>query len=489
MQPFRIDRLAAVLLFTAMSPAAVAQDYWSYSYKGFDAITTAGSGHAVSLAHDLARFDTALTRILKLPEKRLPTHIYELSGKEVKELLGEADAATYKFSGYEVSVITGTGAHGSDRWGALFGYTGSLLVSGRASRTPYWYRMGVPQLFAHTEFGPGSVTTGGVVPGFAQTLLHTKLIPMRVFLAMQPNDPQLRTSSDFYKLFEAESWYLAREIYVENKLRSEFGNYLALTREGKSESDAFAASFKISYEDLDRLLVQAMREPAHKYVVNVPREPADDQQPRKLSVIEAKTLLADLSLLVQHRADALRLATEALQADSNSELSLRILARANLQDGDFAASLAAVDKLAALTAPSAAALTDSGDVLFGVARAVSAKQASIGTNSDTLSGRAKGAYERAIQLEPDDLRAWAGLAYLYGSLRDNVAARALVTRAQPVMEKRLDSGALARALASMCYQTEQTEAAFLFGQYWRDDAITPRDLDEARAFMARLHAR
>jgi hypothetical protein len=78
---------------------------------------------------------------------------------------------------------------------------------------------------------------------------------------------------------------------------------------------------------------------------------------------------------------------------------------------------------------------------------------------------------------------------LYGSLRDTAAARALVTRAQPVMERHLDNGALARALASMCYQNGQAEAAFLFGEYWRDDAITPKDLDEARAFMARLHTR
>jgi hypothetical protein len=396
MQPFRIDRLAAVLLFTAVSRAAIPDDYWSYSYKGIDAITTAGSTHAVSLAHDLARFDTTLTRILKLPERRLPTHIYEVPGKEAKQLLGAADASNYMFSGYEVSVIAGTAGHGSDRWGALFGYTGSLLVSGRASRTPVWYRMGVPQLFAYTEFGPGRVTTGGVVPGFMDTLQHANLIPMRVFLATQPDDPQLRPSSDFYRLFEAESWYLAREIYVEGKLRSEFGNYLTLTREGKSESAAFTASFKISYEDLDKLLLQAMREPAHQYVVNVPREPADDQQPRKLSAIEARAVLADLNLQVQHRADALRLATEALQADPNSELGLRVLARANLQDGNFGASLAAVDKLAAMTAPSAAALTDSGDVLFGVARALSAKQASIVSNSDALNGRAKDAYERAI---------------------------------------------------------------------------------------------
>ena len=479
----------AALLLCPVSHAAIAEDYWSYVYKNFDVTTAAGSGYTVSLAHDLARFDKALTRILRLSEKHVPTHIYELPPKQEKELLGEVGVVSFKFSGYEVSVITDTGADSNNRyWGALFGYTGSLLVNGRASRSPYWFQVGVPQLFAHTEFESGRVKTGGVSAGFAQTLLGAKLIPMRILLRVQGSDPQLRGSSGFKSLFEAESWYLAREVYVEGKLRDEFGRYLGLMQDGKSEADAFAASFKFSYEDLDKLLVGAMKEPAHVFVVEVPREPADNEQPRKLPEAETKARLADLSLQWQRRANALRLASEALQGDPNSELSLRVLARANLQEGNFGASLRAVDKLDALSTPSAAALADSGEVLSQLAREVSARQASIGVDSDTLSRRAKDAYERAISLDPDYLRSWSGLAYLYSSQRDIAAAQALVARAQPIMEKHLESGALARALATMCSQSGQTAAAFLFGEYWRDDAITPRDLDEALAFMARMHA-
>jgi len=54
------------------------------------------------------------------------------------------------------------------------------------------------------------------------------------------------------------------------------------------------------------------------------------------------------------------------------------------------------------------------------------------------------------------------------------------------MERHLSSGALARALATMCSQTGQTQAAFLFGEYWRDDALNQHDLDEATAFIARM---
>lgn len=478
---------ATALLLCAVSYVAVADDYWSYAYGSFDVTTAASSGYAVSLAHNVARFDKALSRILQLPERHLPTHIYELTPKQEKALLGEEGVVSYKFSGYEVSVITNTGADPKNRyWGALFGYTGSLLVNGRASRAPYWFQLGVPQLFAQTEFESSHVKTGGVSAGFAQTLLGSKLIPMRIFLRVQSGDPQLRSSSDFPRLFEAQSWYLAREVYVEGNLRAEFGRYLGLMQQGKSEADAFATSFKFSYEDLDKLLMDSMRKPAHVFVVEVPHEPADNQQPRKLSEAEITAQLADLSLQWQHRDLALRLATEALHADPNSELSLRVLARANLQDGNFPASLAAVDKLDAFSTRSAAGLTDSGEVLSTLAREVSAKQASIGVESDTLGRRAKEAYERALGLDPDYLRSWSGLAYLYGAQRDKTAAQAFVARAQPIMEKHLESGALARALATMCAQTDQPAAAFLFGEYWRDDAITQRDLDEALAFIARM---
>jgi hypothetical protein len=40
----------------------------------------------------------------------------------------------------------------------------------------------------------------------------------------------------------------------------------------------------------------------------------------------------------------------------------------------------------------------------------------------------------------------------------------------------------------MCSRTGQTAAAFLFGEYWRDDAITQRDLDQAVAFIAQMQA-
>jgi len=477
---------AALLCLTGR--AAGAEDYWSYVDSDFQVTTYEGAGYTASLAHDLARFDKVLTRLLQPTERHLPTSIYELSPDQAKQLLGgSAGTAAYKFSGYEVAVVTSEGQDRQNRyWGALFGYTGALFLNGRTSRSPYWFQVGVPALFAHTEFENAKVKTGGPVPGYWWMLQRGKRIPMRTFLRVQSTDPQLRSSPDFHSMFEAQSWYLAHEVYVEGKLRPEFARYLGLLRDGKTESDAFAASFKISYEDLDNLLSDALREQPHVFVVNEPAEAVSGQAPRKLTASETKAMLADLSLQWERRADAARLAAEALQGDPNNELALRVQAHGKLRDGDFQSAFAAADKLDGLSAASSAALTDVGDVFFRLASEVARKQAVIGAAAVDLNRRAQEAYQRAIGLDPGYLRAWAGLAYLYGSQRNAAAARELAEKAQPVMEAHLNSGALARALATMCGRTGQTHAAFLFGHYWQDDALTQGDLDAAMAFMAQL---
>ena len=61
-----------------------------------------------------------------------------------------------------------------------------------------------------------------------------------------------------------------------------------------------------------------------------------------------------------------------------------------------------------------------------------------------------------------------------------------LTKVKPVMEKHSYSAALAQALAKMCLQAGQTQDAFVFAEFWRDDAINLADLDHADAFISRL---
>jgi tetratricopeptide (TPR) repeat protein len=442
----RVNIVAAVAVLL-LSPAAVlAESYWTYTSKDLDVVTTVGTAgdvHALELARDLARFDKVVASILGIPVRHAPTRIYELAPEQVKNLLGHEGANSYRFSGYEVTVVADSEAREHERdWGALFGYMGSLVVSGPYAHYPVWFRNGIVTLFAHTEFKGGRVMTGGVDNQWARPVVSSNLIPMRVFLRLKAGDPQLRGAQS--NVFFAESWFLAHEIFVESKLRSQFGQYLDLMQHGKSEEDAFAASFKMSYEDLEKLLQRSLNDQVHVLVVDAPYEAPESGQVLQLSTAETQARLADLSLQWKHNAEALRLASAVLQQDPANELALRTLARVSLQAGDAPAARSAVEKLSALPALSAAALTDVGDVTADLGERLS-KQAAAPGDAASLRGRAQAAYERALSLDSEYLRAWAGLARLYGAPTDSSAAQALVQRAAPVMERHSDSRMLAQA--------------------------------------------
>jgi hypothetical protein len=117
---------------------------------------------------------------------------------------------------------------------------------------------------------------------------------------------------------------------------------------------------------------------------------------------------------------------------------------------------------------------------------VAQKEASVGVDAGTLTRRAKDTYERALSLDADYLQSWAGLALIHTSERDADAVRAFLSRVKPVMEKHSYSGALAQALARMCLQSGLTQDAFVFAEFWRDDAINLVDLAHADAFISRL---
>ena len=454
--------VAAVALCAVGGPAR-AENYWRYSFQNVEIVTVGGRGRATTLAEDIARFDNALTQILQLSAAPLPTRIYELPGKVNDALLRMTDGAVYSYTPYGVTVVSGE--QGTDEatrnWGLLF---------------------------ANAEFDSDRIKTGGIDRRFGYLVNAYKLIPMRVLLRTVQSDSQLANSTMYRSLFQAASWYLAHEVLVEGMLREEFGHYLGLIRQGQSEPDAFAGSFKVSYEDLDRKLAESITEPAHIYVVKVPQVALGEAEPRRLAPAEVAARLAELNMMQSHAADARRLADESLREDPASELALRVRARLEERQGDFGAALADLDRLGTLPAPSAAGSTDRAELLASIAEKVGHDRATVGADAGTLYARARDAFEGAIRADPEFLRAWAGLADLYTRTGDEAGAKALVVRAQPVLERHRGNDGLARALALMCARSGQSAAALRFAQAWRDAAITPQEFTRAVELVARLQS-
>jgi len=405
---------AALLFGLALSAAApAADDYWGYAYRNID-VTASGTGaYAVNLARYCVRLDSLLTQILSIrASDRLPTHLYALPAGQMKRYTAGDYSSVYHSSGYDVTVIMDSSEvpNGRHYWGAYFGYTATLLSSDRLLGGPDWYMVGVPSVFADAVFEGAKVKIGNVTPGFAYTLTTGgALIPMRTFLGLRQRDAEAK-GKHFLDMYDAEAWYLAREVFVERLHRAEFGKYLDLMRRGTDEPAAFAASFAISYEDLDRELAQGMRERAHVYIMDAPDDPsAGSAIAARLDATEVKARLALLSVRYQHGPDALQLAGEVRQKAPGNETALRALALALLAKGAYPEALAAVDQLLAQGA-SDAARADCAYVLEGLARATAQGDAHL--DAAALRERALAEYRHALSSDVTDRRSRDGLARL-----------------------------------------------------------------------------
>ena len=479
-------RVLALLLLAG--PAAAA-DYWAYQYKNIDVTVAGSASYARHVARNADRLRAALTQILNFSgDPPLPTHIYVLPDDQIVELLGSSGSSNYHSSGYDSTVIASRGQGGGDEyWGVYFGYVGSLLAGDRTQRYPYWFRLGVPEVFATTEFDHDRIRTGGIAPGYALTVASGTLIPLRTFLALQEHDPQLQTAS-VSGMYAAESWFLTREILVEGRYRNEFSRYVALVQEGRSERAAFAASFKVSYEDLDTMLRGDQRVAAHVFLLASPQDLRPDAvPPRKLSSPEVQARLALVNLKTGRRVQALRLVDAALHDDPANERALRVAAEAQLEEGNYAAAFAAVDRLSG-GALSPEGMAECAGILTVLASAATAGHVVLPVDAPTMRKFVQRYYQAAIEANPEDLRSWAGLAGFYGAQRDAAAAQALLPGASQALARHPGNVNLAYALAHMCAQTRQWDCAAKFAGAWRENALTEASRAEAAAFESQLSA-
>jgi hypothetical protein len=100
-------------------------------------------------------------------------------------------------------------------------------------------------------------------------LQRSPWIPVQTLFSLQADDPRVAPGSEFARSFFAESWFITRSYLTEQKYRAGFTHYLQLIGQGNPESEAFSASFKMSYEELDRALQNGKYGPMHVYRLKV----------------------------------------------------------------------------------------------------------------------------------------------------------------------------------------------------------------------------
>jgi tetratricopeptide (TPR) repeat protein len=485
--------VAAIFAMTICAPcAAYGAGYWTYSYKGIEVTSSEGADSAKNIAHDLARLDAAITAVLRIPASdwRPLTQVYSMPDSVFSRVRGVKDdsLSLYMMNPFGNTIEVNASNTSDNRlYGAFFGYTGSVLISAYSFRYPLWFVKGLSETFAGSTITKSSVTIGAP-SGRSRTLFTGKLMPTRELLAIHSGDPQLK-SPDYAAMYEAESWLLVHLIVLEGKYHSNFFDYFQRCDRGEDQAQAFAASFNITYEDLDKVLaavlqtgkIQTMR-------VAVPDE-KDAGVATRLTDAEAAGRLAALAARHSQKPDdALQMANEAIAASPTNPDALFALAHVQIRRADYSGALQAAERLCALDSPAEKTLAECGELFSSLAGTVREGKAAVGVEAQALAERAHGYYDEAITMDPEDLAAFEGMARLLATMRNPEYSQAFLPRAQKTLSAHPRASSLARSLAWLCAEMGNTVMAINYASMWQIAALNGGERDAAAAYVSRLKA-
>jgi hypothetical protein len=472
---------------------AKADTYWAYTYQSFDVLAAGSSAFAESIARNLERFDIAFAEIAKLDlgQWRPPTHIYALDPGVLKLVWPNPTAieSTYHTGEFATDIVMDNQGEQDNRYhGAYFGYAGSLLTTEGRLRFPYWFQMGMSDLFAASIVRSNEVTIGGYSQGQVRSLKEKPWIPMRTLLRLSGADPQLRNSdAQFHLQYESECWLLLHMVMIEGARRDQLTAYLAALGNGTPEEQAFAQGIQGSYEDLDKELQAFLYKGLLRTLtVKVPAD-TDRITPLKLTAAQANARLAELTIRTQRDIDyGLKLAAQSLTAEQDNEYALRAEARGWLDKGQFAESYKAVQALSAVATLSATGRTEAASVYGALARAVEGHRADLGVEATILFSRATDAYGQALAADSENLPALYGYAEVLLAQGDRERIRAFLLQAEKAVYHHPHSPGLARSVSTMCAMLGDTDNALTFAFAWKRAALTAAERNAADAYMARL---
>jgi tetratricopeptide (TPR) repeat protein len=484
--------ICAMALLTACAPlAAFGATYWTYSYKGIEVTSSAGPENAKTIAHDLFRLDRAITAVLGIETSdwRPPTEVYAMPEAMFSRVRGVKDdtLSQYISNPFGNTIeINATNTRDNEMYGAFFGYTGSVLINAYTFRYPPWFIRGLSDTFGASQISKSTVTIGKASAGRVQPLINKKLIPIRELLQVQNSDPQMK-SADYLAQYSAESWLLVHLIVLEGKYHANFFKYFQLRDHGEDDAKAFAESFDVTYEDLDKMLNAVVR--AGKIQLAKAAIP-DDNDPgvaARLSDAEAAGRLAAVAAVHSAKPDdALQMANEALSLSPANQDALFALARVQMRRVDYAAALQAADKLCSLDSLPQKGVARCGALFAGLAGAVNQKKADMGVEWRALAERSRQYYEKAITMDPSDIASYEGMAGVLGNLRNAEYSQAFLPQAQKILSAHPRASGLARALSGMCSSMGNNVMALNYAMMWQNAALSDADRDAAASYMSRL---
>jgi hypothetical protein len=377
----------------------------------------------------------------------------------------------------------------SGQWlfSSYYGYTGSILVSAFSYRYPDWFIRGLSELFGASEIRGRDVTIGAVDQNRAAWLYQGFPIPVKTLLRVRDNDPQLQDERT-QATYSAECWLLVHLIMLEGRYRPEFMRYLALLDQGKEESEAFADSFDVPYEALDKLLRQIL---AQNSVQGLTLRVADDEQnapqPTALSTNQSMGRLALLAARQGQDIDAAgKLVGDAVHLDPNGEDALAAQATFQMRQERYSEALATAGRLCGMPGLSGTGVARCDQLYSVLTDAALRNKDAVDMDATTLAAHAREYYTKAIETDQDDVASWSGLTQLIANAHDPDTAATLRPKVEKIQLRYSYNGELARSLSGLCASMNDEEAALQYALVWQRHALDPRSRAAAAAYVSRL---
>lgn len=279
------------------------------------------------------------------------------------------------------------------------------FIRNTTAGVPLWLDEGLAEYYSTFSVSGEKVSIGRPVHEHVQWLRAQPLIPLAQHFAVGHGSPEYSETTrkgSFY----AQSWALVHYLLGgDGTRRQQLAKFLAELRAGKSNEDAFRAAFGSDYAALEEALRAYVRRPAMPYVNYTLDELTVPGLAELRPVARDELLYALGSLFAWNRgtqAEGEALLTEAIRLNPEHAEAHATLASLREAQGDREGATALYEKAIALGSRDPMVYLIYGQTLLE----------RTGTAAETTQ-RARQLFERAVQLDPNDARAWAGVGMTY----------------------------------------------------------------------------
>lgn len=413
MRPLRLLIALAVAASAHALPLPSEEEKWSALQAGeFVIYSSASEGETTRIATDLLRMREALGKVTRLSVRApKPTYVFVFKTKRsfapYREAIfgGRSEGVGGGFLASRLAnfiVVDGEANGGVDR--VVYHELAHYFIRNTVIGLPLWLDEGLAEYYSTFTARGDQVSVGWPIPSHIVALRREPLLPLTKHFAIEQDSPDY-IDDGRQKMFYAQSWALVHYFLGGDDARRErLDRFIDAIRDGKSVAEA-TPLLGATDAELEHEVRTYIQRPSMQYLRYTLRELAVPELGAVRAVPRDELLSALGSMLAWNprtQVDAETLLSEAIRLNPKNASAHAMLGYARDVQGDRDGAVPHYERAVALGSRDATTY-----LLFGLNL--------LERDGDKL--RARQLFERAVQLDPNDPRAWAGIGMTYVGMK------------------------------------------------------------------------